>query len=132
MGINGHGGHLVGKFASGVHVFQSVLVARTLGVRGSTFFLVLAADPWAANDEPMDRAGINQRVDDERLLSKCDDPGGANTGSAGELPRSVHAGKGRQSTIRRAIRLSRIVLHGRGARNVTYVHLAIYGVRRVT
>src|SRR5258708_40157398 len=78
----------------------------------------------------MGHAGINQRVDDERLLSECDDPGGANTGSAGELPRSVHAGKGTQTTIRRANRLPRIVLHGRAARNVTYVHLAIYRVRR--
>src|SRR5882762_9707288 len=79
----------------------------------------------------MDHAGINQRVDDERLLPECAGPGGANTGSASELPRSVHAGQGRQAAIRRANRVSRFVLHGRAARDVTYVHLAIHRIRRI-
>src|SRR4029077_8932687 len=71
LGAAGHDRHMVGKFAAGLHVFQSILVARALRIYGRAFFLVLATHARRAKSSPVVGAGADCRTDDQRLLPEC-------------------------------------------------------------
>jgi len=63
-------GILVRQLTSGLHVFESVVVARAHTFFRIAFSLLLASNPRAPRPASMDRAGIVRRADGERLLSE--------------------------------------------------------------
>ena len=70
LGFSGHYGHLAGQFPAGIHVFQSGVVARALGIYGSGVSLVLGTHERHTNDWAMGGAWFNFRIDDRRIFSE--------------------------------------------------------------
>src|SRR5438046_10721846 len=78
----------------------------------------------------MDSAGVDQRFDDERLLSQCIGAGGVNSGSFGELPVSIDAIQRRSSWPSCSDWPARVVLPPHLLRFVSHFSLQVYHVWR--
>ncbi len=85
LGVPGRFGHLVRQFVAGLHVFQSVVVARAVGFRGSAFSMVLAPNAAIAQPPSMADIGTGCRTYDRYLLSKCDSAPGPGARGSGRI-----------------------------------------------
>ena len=71
MGLLGGSGYLVREFPSRVHVFQPLVVPRSLGIRGRPLHLVLGSHAYRAHILAMGVFRVDRRTRDGRLLSEC-------------------------------------------------------------
>ena len=70
VGISRDAGHLVGEFSPRLHVLQSRLVARALGLRRRALPLVLGPHTSRPHDLAMADSGAHLRLDGRHLLSQ--------------------------------------------------------------